>query len=399
MTVEICRDFYRTCTACGACTAACPKYCIHFKRNAEGFDFPTIDAENCVSCGRCVAVCPNNVDFDVPAAHCAWAFQEADGEARKSSSGGAFHALALNVLAQDGAVYGFAFEGNRLVMSRATDAKELEALRGSKYVQGIMSNSHRSIASDISAGVQTLVCGTPCQIAGVGTLFGPEARKHALLVDVICHGVPAPGIFEQHAAWLSKKNRSLLAEISFRDKRHAHWLISKHYRYRFADGSEIHGNWKADPFYNAYLKGSIMRECCYRCRYATLNRISDLTVGDFWGLTKAPEGMSLSEGVSAIVAHTERGVRAVENLRPRGVLSAVNVADVVMGNPNLVRPTMRPKNRDVSYRDIADVGYDKWARRQVTVKDRLSAYVSNVVPVFAVELLFGARRRLKGKKK
>ena len=394
MISEICKDFRESCTGCGACVSACPKSCMHMRRDGEGFDFPKIDVEACVSCGRCVAVCPNNADRVSPSDCRAWAFQEAGGAALESSSGGAFHALALDVLAHGGAVFGFAFEGVQLVMRRAMDEAALSTLRGSKYVQGVMGDAYRAISVDAASGVQVLVCGTPCQIAGVASLLSPEDRERVLA----CHGVPSPGLFEEHTAWLSSKSGSSLAEASFRDKQYAHWLVSKHFRYRFDDGSEIHGNWKADPFYSAYLKGSTMRECCYRCRYATLDRASDITLADFWGLGRAPQGMRLREGVSAVVAHTERGVRAAEALASRGVLATADVKDVVAGNPNLVQPTRRPEVRDVIYCDIEKAGYGAWARRQVTTRDLLAAHLADAVPSFAIAVLVSLRSHLKGAK-
>lgn len=399
MMIEICKDFRNSCTGCGACIAACPKRCVSMRRDREGFDFPKIDVDACVSCGRCAAACPNNADPVVSSLHRAWAFQEADGAALESSSGGAFHALALDMLACGGTVYGFAFEGVRLAMKRATDEATLAELRGSKYVQGTIGDAYRAISADAVNGVSSLICGVPCQIAGVASLLTAKDRERTLLVDLACHGVPSPGLFEEHASWLASKSGSPLAETSFRDKRYAHWLVSKHFRYRFQNGSEKHGNWKADPFYNAYLKGSTMRECCYRCRYATLGRASDITLADFWGLGRVPQGMRLREGISAVVAHTERGVCAAEALESRGALVSADVEDVVEGNPNLVRPTRRPEARDTAYRDIEDEGYGVWARRQVTARDRFVASLFDVVPSFAVAALVSLRDRMKGAKR
>lgn len=395
MTASICKDFRLSCTGCGACAAACPKACIHFERDYEGFSYPVIEADTCISCGRCAKSCPNNMKSASPSVQLAWAFQSADGEALKSSSGGAFYMLALDVLARAGAVYGFALEGSRLVMKRAVDEAALETLRGSKYVQGAIGDSFRSIADDVAAGLQVLVCGTPCQIAGVSSLLSQADRERVLLIDFACHGVPSPHMFEEHAQWLAEKNGSSPVEVSFRDKRHAHWLVSTHFLYRFENGKEIHGNWKLDPYYNAYLKGEAMRECCYACRYATLDRASDITLADFWGLDEAPEGMRLRDGVSAVVAHTEKGVHAVEALSSRGSLVQADVFDVVAGNKNLARPTPRPEARDAVYRDIADAGYGAWASTQVTLKDRVTAYLADAVPTFAVAALVAIRSHLK----
>ena len=46
------------CTGCAACANICPKQCISFAEDAEGFCYPKVEESLCVECGRCTAVCP-----------------------------------------------------------------------------------------------------------------------------------------------------------------------------------------------------------------------------------------------------------------------------------------------------------------------------------------------------
>ena len=165
---SICCDFHLRCTGCEACAQSCPIACVSMERDDEGFPYPLIDKKRCVECGLCVRACPNNRSLYVGFFQQAWAFQERRGEALRSSSGGAFHALAVQVVEGGGVVYGFAFErGGAVAMRRAESVDELECLRGSKYVQGSMAGMYPRIARDVDEGVPVLVSGTGCQIAGV----------------------------------------------------------------------------------------------------------------------------------------------------------------------------------------------------------------------------------------
>lgn len=65
---------------------------------------------------------------------------------QKSSSGGVFSLIALYVLDQGGIVYGAAWDSNmQLHHIGAETEKDLEKLRGSKYVHSDIGNSFREI--------------------------------------------------------------------------------------------------------------------------------------------------------------------------------------------------------------------------------------------------------------
>lgn len=40
------------------CGDVCPKHCISFKEDIEGFFYPTVDESRCVDCGLCAKKCP-----------------------------------------------------------------------------------------------------------------------------------------------------------------------------------------------------------------------------------------------------------------------------------------------------------------------------------------------------
>lgn len=394
MMTAICDGFSQTCTGCGVCANNCPVSCISMERDTDGFLYPSIDSEACIECESCKRTCPNNKCLSKNAQGCAWAFQEKGEWALRSSSGGAFHALGLQTIQNGGVVYGFALERNgAVVMHRATSEDELMLLQGSKYIQGTMLEAYPLIARDVDAGIPVLVSGTACQIAGIQSLVDKQA-SNLLLVDVVCHGVPSPELFEQHWGYIEKQYGDTLTSFLFRDKSRTHWLLGKSFRYKFESYPDIAGNWKRDPFYNAYLKGEIMRECCYACPYATPDRCSDITLCDYWRIGKRHPEMDLRRGVSAVVASTKKGADAVQGLVEYGTLSPTELEQVIQGNPNLIHPTKRPPARNASYATVQQEGYASWAKRQVSFADKLSSLVTELIPVGLTELVFKITRRL-----
>lgn len=46
------------CCGCTACVQTCPKQCISFDEDVQGFRYPLVDKDLCIHCGFCERVCP-----------------------------------------------------------------------------------------------------------------------------------------------------------------------------------------------------------------------------------------------------------------------------------------------------------------------------------------------------
>ena len=116
---------FEKCTGCGACVQRCPKQCISWARKEFGFRYPQIDKDACVNCGSCEKVCPIDKALEVSAEQKAYAAVHKDTEVlAKSTSGGAFTAIADAVFAQGGIVYGAAMLDDMQVKHIRTTGKD-----------------------------------------------------------------------------------------------------------------------------------------------------------------------------------------------------------------------------------------------------------------------------------
>lgn len=184
------------CTGCSACVQTCPKQCISFEEDEQGFRYPCVNQELCIDCGLCEKVCPciNENEQIMPLD--IYAAKNPDKEIRKkSSSGGFFTMLAESIIDEGGVVFGARFNKKYNVIHDYTETKDgIEAFRGSKYVQSIIGDTYKQARDFLKAGRKVLFSGTPCQIAGL-RLFLRKDYEHLYTVDFICHGVPSPGVF------------------------------------------------------------------------------------------------------------------------------------------------------------------------------------------------------------
>lgn len=218
------------CCGCQACAERCPKSCISFREDAEGFLYPQVETTLCINCHLCEKVCPiinHGIERDPISVYAA--INNNEDIRFKSSSGGVFSLLAETIIKQSGVVFGAKWNSGWGVEHDYTDTLEgIKAFRGSKYVQSDINGSYSRVESFLKQGRKVLFTGTPCQIAGLKNFLKRE-YDNLILVDFICHGIPSPGVFRQYLnelldiAQVKANNRRgdlNLVGIDFRDKKY-----------------------------------------------------------------------------------------------------------------------------------------------------------------------------------
>lgn len=334
------------CSGCTACFAICPKDAITMQADSESFKYPVIDKNKCIDCGLCCKVCPlenmyGNFGEDKTSFACS---AKDENFAKQSSSGGAFAILANMYIKEQAVIYGAAFDDNWNVCHIRVDKKdELKRLYTSKYVQSDMGNTFRQVKSDLDNSKKVLFAGTPCQVAGLKSYLQKD-YLNLLTVDFICHGVPSPLVWQQYVAELEKKLNSKITEISFRDKKDG-W---KNYYFKLITENgnifyEKHGD---NVYMRGFLKDLYLRPSCYDCKFKTLQRASDITLADFWGIEKIISDMNVDKGVSLCWASSEKGNRVLADVLEQTDYYEVKLKEAVRHNSSAVKSVNMHKNRD-----------------------------------------------------
>ena len=320
------------CSGCNACAEACPKHCIEMISDKKGFLYPKVDTAVCIDCGVCEKVCPfeeENRKLHAPlAAYAAW--NKDREQYLASSSGGAAHVFSSHIIKQEGVVYACTSEGMRSRHIRVDSLQELSKLQGSKYVQSDVRRLFGQVKADLQAGKPVLFIGTPCQVAGLKNYI-KRIPEHLYLVDLICHGVPSQQMLHEHIHHIL--NGRSAEQLSFRKGQL--FRIELAARCGTVYSSEPH----KDMYYRAFLKGISYRESCYCCPFARKERVSDVTIGDFWGLQDAASlPLDVSEGISVLLPTSEKGKSLIVAANADMQIYERSVEEAVEGNTQLYCP-------------------------------------------------------------
>lgn len=307
---------YEKCTGCGACVQRCPKRCISWTQREFGFRYPQIDKDACVNCGLCEKVCPTDKALEVPVEQKVYAAVHKDTEVlAKSTSGGAFTAIADAIFAQGGIVYGAAMLDDMQVKHiRTTGKDDFEGLRSSKYLQSDTGTTYQMVEQDLKQGKFVPYSGTPCQIDGLKNFLGKDYET-LYTVDIVCHGVGSQAYFDKYMDFARERYGKIKA-LRFRSKEYAGWSCGgvvvvvdssdclKKIPYRDFD----------NYYYSYFLSGDIYRKSCYSCKYANTNRVGDFTLGDYWGVEALNLPLQTENGCSLLLVNNQHAMQLLDEI-------------------------------------------------------------------------------------
>lgn len=316
------------CNGCMACVEKCHRNAITIKDDLKYYN-ALVDTKKCVDCGLCTKVCPRENDNDMSKPK--WWYQGwADSEIREhASSGGAASAIIRAFIKHGGYVASCLFDSGKFVFEVTNEMAVARKFAGSKYVKSNPEKIYGKIQSLLKANQKVLFIGLPCQVAAVNQFI--KDKTNLVTADLICHGTPSPYLLKK---CLQEYGHDIntLTDINFRIK--SLYELNR-------DGKPIAAFHTMDNYLIAFLHSYDYTENCYSCKFATLDRVSDITLGDSWGTELSGE---VKNGVSLILCQSEKGKELIESAGLN--LLDVDINNAISHNEQLNKPSKCSKSSD-----------------------------------------------------
>lgn len=348
------------CAGCGACINACPYDALYFGKDKYGYYVPKLDESKCRKCGKCVSVCPvknhkssNNKEAE------AFCFVNSDKNLLKNSSSGAvFSSLAGVVLKEEGVVFGASWTAeNSVKHTYISSQTELWKLQKSKYLQSYIGNTFRIVKEFLEKGRKVLFSGCPCQIAGLQRYLSKDYST-LYLVDLLCGNAPSPGFFSDYIA---EEYKDGVLKYEFRHK-NGEWRADCEKIVK-SDGSiEIRDGEDKDSYQSIYHDHTMCPVHCENCSFHEIPRYGDISIGDFWGVSKHIPELNVNNGVSVVLINNEKGKALFESISQNeiGFIKKVPLEWIGgngylgKGSKNFISPF-----RDEFYEKYLEVGFER----------------------------------------
>lgn len=341
------------CCGCTACESACGHRAITMKADDYGFMYPHVNNNLCVDCGLCIKTCqfhPNykrHENYDEPLVY---AGRHKDiKELSKSQTAGLGALIYKKFLEEDGYVYGVSFnDENDIVFKCVKDIEEAQQFRGSKYVQANILGILKQIHSQLKNGHRILFIGSPCQVAGLKSYIPSDLHKNLLTVDLVCHSNTAPEIWKSYIQYLQNKYKHEIIKADFRDKRFG-W--HQCYETYLLDNNEEKVLRSYDYLFFKHLN---IRPSCTNCPYTNLKRVSDITIGDYWGWEKKHSEWNDELGINLILINSEKGNQFFESIKSDVDYIQTDTTECLQ--PQLVSPVTKNPMQDKFLEDYKQKG-------------------------------------------
>lgn len=379
------------CCGCRACENICACSAISMKEDDEGFLYPIIYDSKCINCGLCSQVCPvinkpkSNIVSEV------YALQYKNEEKLKNSaSGGVFIGIAENFIQQGGVVFGCILDENhKAIIIEAKNENMLEKMQDSKYVSSDTMASYKRVKQLLEEGKSIFYSGAPCQIAGLRNYLKKD-YDNLFTMDFLCHGMPSSKFFTENVKYLEKKYGGKLTEYKFRDKTLKGWgLVSSFYIEK-----KIYEPGRTNAYFTGFINGLLNRYSCYSCAFRGLERISDITVGDFWGYSD--KEIDAKKGVSFVSVNTGKGKCIFDEIILNSYIVNKSTAQKVGEmNSSLICDDNEevPEIRHRIYKDLEAIGYKNVRKKYLMPKQYLLMRIVNMIPTSLKEILVRFYRR------
>ncbi len=365
------------CTGCGSCANVCPKQCISLDYNKDGFLQPYINKQQCIDCGRCKKVCPscNEVKKDMPLQAIIACSQNED-VVRLSSSGGVFSELAQSVFDVDGVVCGAVFADDFLTVQHcvATNIDELSKMRGSKYIQSNACNIYKETKEYLQKGKTVLFSGTPCQVAGLKSYLGKE-HSNLITIDFVCHGVASSKAYQEYLKSLNVQEK--ICDVSFRHKKtsddqHADCV----FKISLSDGTCMEENWLSSSFGYAFANNLLSRPSCSMCSYATVSRVSDITIADYIKDIDDEDLRKSRSAKSLILINTKTGAEVFNKIKNGLLYSEISIEKAISVSKHLSSPAEQHRNRRKVFKYLGKYSWNELSTKYFTVYKPIRTFKS-----------------------
>lgn len=356
------------CCGCHACCNACPTHAIEMRPDEEGFLYPHVVQDKCIHCRKCETVCPIRHQPKRNPLELAYGCYATDHEERmSSSSGGVFSVFARKVLEAGGVVCGAAYgdDGDSMEVRHIVidDARDLNRIKGTKYVQSRIGTVYRELKAHLDRGVQVLFSGTPCQVAGLRRYLGRDYEE-LYCIDLICHGVPSPKVFKRYID--ERTSGEKLKSMTFRNKEKG--ISNVVVEFETESGLLISENYDRCPYIQGFIQNMYTRPSCFECRFKK-KRFSDITIGDFWAIHEFHPDFSDDYGVSAVIVRSDKGMSLMKRIHEEVEMTSATIKEIACWNSSLHESAQHNTKRDRFF-EIYD---------QTTIKEAVCALATGKI--------------------
>ena len=139
-------------------------------------------------------------------------------------------------------------------------------------------------------------------------------------------------------------------------------------QYEKQNGKVYSAHQDKDRFMQGFTSNLYLRPSCSNCKFKGIERISDITLGDFWGVWNQYPEFDDNIGTSLVMIHSAKGQKVWEGILENFRVLEISNEEATQYNPSAIKSSLASNKRTDFYRGLQQ-------GRQVS--DMVQIYLSN----------------------
>lgn len=140
-----------------------------------------------------------------------------------------------------------------------------------------------------------------------------------------------------------------------------------------------------DPFMQMFLSNICLRPSCYACKFKSLSRPSDITIGDCWGIDNIYPDMDDDKGTSIVFAHSEKGMDLLKKILGEMTYKEGNIEELLPNTADSRKSVSPHPNRNAFFAAL-DAGENcdellKFVKPKVSILGKVKRKIKVIIRI------------------
>ena len=110
---------------------------------------------------------------------------------------------------------------------------------------------------------------------------------------------------------------------------------------------------------NAFLQNVSLRKSCYNCKFKTVNRSSDITMGDLWGIKNILPDITDDKGVSVVFIKSEKRKSLFEQISQSLWIQEISLDSALASNSAMTKSVYEHNFRDYFFKNLGKQNFER----------------------------------------
>lgn len=193
---------------------------------------------------------------------------------------------------------------------------------------------------------------------------------------MVCHGVPSNEVYRRFIENIEKNKKRKVVNIRWRDKIKG-WGPNRVTIF-LEDGEKITTTSRQNRFQTGFLNNLYLRNSCYKCQYARLPRISDISLADFWGYNGKLLEENENKGISAVIITTKKGQDIFNDIKKYITYHSVEKEYLTSRSRHVYIHPEENSQREQFFKDIDKMSFNKLCKKYKMKNSELKFYIGRL---------------------